>query len=117
MFDHEITNCSPLGFMGRLACLNFGGGGQKAPKPPKQQPIKFPKMPEMHIPETPASQPIAPPPTATRAEGEQAAADMRMGALKKKGLRRTILAGESQGKAQLGGGTILGGSGGGTPAA
>jgi len=112
MNDFDTVNCSPVGFMGRLASLNFGGGGQKAPKPPKQQPIKFPKMPEISIPEAPQAQPIAPPPTATRAEAGQAEEQARMSVLKKKGLRRTILAGESQGKAQLGGGTILGGNSG-----
>lgn len=92
---------------------NFGGRSQPAPKPPKQQPIHFPKMPEIKMPEAPApAPPPAPPPTATSADVAQADEQLRRDQLKKKGLRKTVLAGETGGyNAQLGGGTILGGAG------
>ncbi len=119
MFEHELINCSQVGFMGRLSCLNFGGGKSSVPKPPKAQPIKFPKMPKVHMPEMPAlppaaqaaaATPIPPPPTANRVEIDQAEQQARLNNLKKKGLRKTVLAGETGGSgAKLGGGTVLGG--------
>lgn len=93
---------------GRLDAL-FSGGGQKPPKPPKQEPIKFPKMPEIHIPPVPASVPTPPPPTATSADVAQAEEQTRRDMNKRKGLRKTVLAGETGGYGKLGGGTILGG--------
>lgn len=92
-----------------------GGGQQKVPKPPKPQPIRFPKMPEFHMPEIPAYEPPPqappppPPPTATSADVAQADEQSRKDAQKRKGLRKTVLAGETGGGGKLGGGTILGG--------
>lgn len=108
---NDIDFC-PLSPSGRSLRCNFGGGGQKAPKPPKQQPIKFPKMPEVHFPPPPeAAPPPAPPPTATSADVAQAEEQARRDQNRRKGLRKTVLAGETggYGAGQLGGGTILGG--------
>jgi outer membrane biosynthesis protein TonB len=95
---------------GRLDAL-WSGGGSKPPPPPKPQPIKFPKMPEFHMPPPPPpAPPPAPPPTATSADVAQSEEQARRDAQRKKGLRKTVLAGETGGYgAQLGGGTILGG--------
>jgi hypothetical protein len=98
---------------GRLDALNSGGGGSP-PKPPKPQKIVFPKMPKFHMPAIPPPPPPpAPPPTATSADVAQAEEQTRRDLNKRKGLKRTVLAGETggyeAGSAQLGGGTILGG--------
>ncbi len=112
MLDTDLIPIPSLRPDGRLDRLNFGGG-QKPPKPPKERPIKFPKMPEFHFPPTPeAAPPPAPPPTATSADVAQAEEQARRDQNRRKGLRKTVLAGETGGycgAAQLGGGTILGG--------
>ena len=110
----DIINCSPVSPDGRLQCLNFGGGGKSPPKPPKPQPVKLPKMPEIKIPPPPpAPEPIPPPPTATSADVAQAEEQARADAKKKKGLKKTVLAGETGGYTStsggLGGSTVLGG--------
>lgn len=96
---------------GRSLRCNFGGGGG-TPKPPKQQKIVMPKMPEVKIPPPPpAPAPIPPPPTATSAEVAQAEEQARKDEKKRKGIKNTVLAGETGGytASTLGGGTILGG--------
>jgi hypothetical protein len=93
-----------------LRC-NFGGG-RKAPDPPKPQKIVMPKMPEVKIPPPPPPpEPIPPPPTATSADVAQAEEQARQDAKKRKGIKSTVLAGETGGyQGALGGGTVLGGS-------
>ncbi|QIE99964.1 hypothetical protein [Roseimicrobium sp. ORNL1] len=126
---YDYTNYAKAQPGGRLTRFNFGGGRSQAPPPaPKQEPIKFPKMPKIHIPPTPAPPPPAPPPpTATSAEVAQADEQTRRDLNRRKGLRKTVLAGEtggygwgsgytnayaSQGSEKvLGGGTLLGGGG------
>jgi hypothetical protein len=96
---------------GRLDALNSGGGGS-APKPPKPQKVVFPKMPKFHMPAIPPPPPPpAPPPTATSADVAQAEEQSRRDLNRRKGLRNTVLAGETggYGNGQLGGGTILSG--------
>ncbi|CAN5767378.1 hypothetical protein BH09VER1_BH09VER1_45640 [soil metagenome] len=74
----------------------FGGGG--APKPPKQEKVKLPKQPDIPVPVAPKPLPPAPPtPTQANSEVEQAAADQRKQALNRKGMRQTLLAGETGG--------------------
>lgn len=129
---HDYTNYAKVQPGGRLTRFNFGGGRSQAPPPPpKQEPIKFPKMPKIHIPPTPAPAPaVPPPPTATSAEVAQADEQTRRDLNRRKGLRKTVLAGETggygygggdgygygygdQGSVKvLGGGTLLGGGNG-----
>ncbi len=76
----------------------FGGGS--APKPPKQQKIKMPKAPEIPIPTPPAPlPPPPPPPTESKSEVQQAEDDQRKQALNRRGMRQTLLAGETGGYA------------------
>lgn len=119
----------PTSASGRSLRCNFGGGSQPPPpKVPKQKPIKFPKMPKIHMPEFPefpeipppappeppqapteiVQAPPPPPPTATSAETSEAADQMRRDLSKRKGLRKTILAGETGGYQGRGRATILG---------
>ena len=115
---HDYMNYAQALPGGRLASFNFGGGRQQAPPPPpKQQPIVFPKMPKFHPPPPPVpSPPPPPPPTATSADVAQAEEQSRRDLNRRKGLRRTVLAGETGGYGYggsdgrvLGGGTLLGG--------
>jgi hypothetical protein len=100
----------PTSAAGRSLRCNFRSSAPKTPPPPKQEPIKFPKMPKIHIPPMPEPQPVAPPPTATSADVAQAEEQSRRDLNKRKGLKKTVLAGETGGyNAQLGGATILGG--------
>lgn len=81
------------------------GGGSKAPKP---QPVKEPELPELPppapIPPPPA--PLPPPATMSAQDEQQARQDQIRQAARRKGLRRTILAGESD--QPSGGKTLLG---------
>jgi hypothetical protein len=132
---YDYTNYAKAQPGGRLTRFNFGGGRSQAappPAPPKQEPMKFPKMPKIHIPPPPPAAPAPPPPpTATSAEVAQADEQSRRDLNRRKGLRKTVLAGEtggygwgygggagvgagygygSQGSEKvLGGGTLLGG--------
>lgn len=75
----------------------FGGG---APKPPKPQKIKMPKTPDIPIPAAPAPlPPPPPPPTQANSEVQQAEDDQRRQALTRKGMRSTLLAGDTGGYA------------------
>jgi hypothetical protein len=127
---HDYTNYAKPLPGGRLTRFNFGGGRQSAPPPPpKQEPMVFPKMPKIHIPPPPpAAPPPPPPPTATSADVAQAEEQSRKDMNRRKGLRKTVLAGETGGYGYgggsgggssgagsgngnvLGGGTLLGGS-------
>ena len=70
----------------------------------------FPKMPKFHIPPAPAAAPAAPPPpTATSADVAQAEEQARKDMNRRKGLRKTVLAGETGGYGYGGDGRVLGG--------
>lgn len=76
----------------------FGGGG--SPKPPKQEKVKMPKQPDIPVPKPPPPlPPPPPPPTQANSEVEQAAEDQRKQSLNRRGMRQTLLAGETGGYA------------------
>lgn len=73
----------------------FGG----APKlPPAPKPVKMPEPPAqvpVTMPEPPA--PIPPPPTTSKLEVEQASEDQKRQAARRKGMRQTLIAGDTGG--------------------
>lgn len=85
----------------------FFFGGQKAPKAPKQEKIKFPEQPQIQQPApiqlppppapAPPPAPIPPAPTASKMEVQQASDDQRKQAAKRKGSKQTLIAGETGG--------------------
>jgi len=74
----------------------FGGGS--TPKPPKQEKISFPEAPPISIPSPPPA-PAAPPPppTTSNLDSQQASQDQKQQAARRKGIRSTLIAGESSG--------------------
>lgn len=74
----------------------FFGGGSKAPSAPA--PVKMPAAPQIAIPAPPPPPaPIPPAPTVSNLDASQAATDQRTQAAKRKGVRSTLIAGESAG--------------------
>lgn len=57
----------------------------------------MPQTPAVKIPEAPKPEPIPPAPTASNLEVQQAQEDARQQAAKRKGIRRTLVAGETGG--------------------
>lgn len=79
----------------------FGGGGGQAPKPEK---VKMPEMPQMQMPAPPPPPPpVPPPPTVSNMDASQAASDQKQQAARRKGVRSTLIAGESTGAMSTGG--------------
>jgi hypothetical protein len=73
----------------------FGGGGGKTPKPEK---VKMPEMPQVQMPAAPPPPPpTPPPPTTSNIDASQAANDQKQQAARRKGVRSTLIAGESTG--------------------
>lgn len=78
----------------------FSGG--KAPKPPKQE--KAPTLPEVAVPKPPPPPaPIPPAPTESKQEVQEAEEDERRQAARRRGMRQTLLAGETGGYSASGG--------------
>jgi len=74
----------------------FFGGGQSAPSAPK--PVKMPAAPQVTIPAPPPPPPPIPPaPTVSNLDASQAATDQKTQAARRKGVRSTLIAGESTG--------------------
>lgn len=74
----------------------FFGGGQSAPKAPKA--VKMPETPQIQLPPPPP--PPAPPPpspTVSNLDASQASTDQKQQAARRKGVRSTLIAGESTG--------------------
>lgn len=72
-------------------------GGQK-PNIPKQEPVKMPEAPQMPMPQPLAApEPIAPAPTTSKNEVQQAQEDQRQQAARRKGIRKSIIAGQTGG--------------------
>ena len=74
----------------------FGGSAPKVPAAPK--PVKMPEAPTIQpVQPIPAPDPIPPAPTTTKLEVQQAEDDQKQQAAKRKGVRQTIIAGETGG--------------------
>lgn len=71
--------------------------GAKSPKPPKQETPKMPQAPNMTVTPPPAPEPIPPSPTTSKSEVQQAQEDERQQAGRRKGIRQTLLSGETGG--------------------
>lgn len=71
----------------------FFGGAPSAPKPQKAPQI--PPTPQLTIPKTPAPVKTPPPPTVSNLDSQQAAQDQKTQAARRKGIRSTLIAGES----------------------
>lgn len=86
--------------------VRFFGGG--TPKPPKQEKVKMPAAPKMDMPAPVAPEPIPPAPTTSKSEVQQAQEDERAQAGRRKGIRQTLLSGETGGYNPEGKKTLLG---------
>lgn len=97
--------------------LCFHKGAPDPPKPPKIKMPKMPKMPKLKIPHVeipPAAPPPPTPPNQTMtSDVGQAQQDAVVGALRRKGQRSTLFAGEGAYQGSLGGGSAGEGSQGG----
>lgn len=71
--------------------------GGSPPPPPKQEPVKVPELKMPHIPPAPKPIPPPPPPTETGTEAADAARDTQNQERRKRGMSRTLLAGETGG--------------------
>lgn len=70
--------------------------GPSVPKAPKEKKEQLPPMPE--VPKAPpAPEPIPPAPTTSKLEVQQAEEDQRRQAASRKGMRKTLIAGETGG--------------------
>lgn len=74
-------------------CYCFGG----AKIPPAPKPVAPPPTPEVKIPEVPKAEPLAPAPTTSKLEVQQASDDVRAQSLKRKGVSQTLVAGDTGG--------------------
>lgn len=109
-----LTN--PL--LGSTTCYFGGGGG--APKAPKQQKIELPPAPSYNAPAVPTLPPMpapAPPPpppdppvSSSALDIQQSKEQQRIDAQKRKGIRKTLIAGEANQKpaSPVTGSTLLG---------
>ncbi|GAT33286.1 hypothetical protein TSACC_21699 [Terrimicrobium sacchariphilum] len=84
---------NPLAF----EVISFFSSPKVSVKQPSQKAAKIPAAPNIVIPDPPAATPVAPPPSATNAEVQQAASDQRQQAASRKGVRATLIAGETGG--------------------
>ena len=103
-----------------LAVKCFFGGGGGAPKAPKQQNIDLPPAPNYQVPAMPALPPMPPPPppppppdppvSSSALDVQQSMDQQRIDAQKRKGMRATLIAGESNQKpaSPVTGQTLLG---------
>lgn len=97
------------------ATAYFGGGGG-APKAPKQRNIELPPAPSYQIPSMPAIPPPPEPrkpdpiPTSSALDVQQSQAQLRADAIRRKGIRKTLIAGEANQKpaSPVTGSTLLG---------
>lgn len=104
--DKNMRTCDPFrNPILAVTCYHFGGGGgaPKAPKPQKQAPVEMPQVQQqaIQIPEAPPPPPPPPPippaPTVSNLDAQQAAADQKGQAARRKGQRSTLIAGETGG--------------------
>ncbi len=79
-------------------CVNFFSS-PKVPKAPKENKAlaKMPAPPKLDTTPPPAPEPIPPPPTESKLEVQQAEDDQREQAARRKGVRATLIAGETGG--------------------
>lgn len=80
-------------------CVNFFSS-PKVPKAPKQSESavsKMPDPPKLDTTPPPAPEPIPPAPTTSKLEVQQAEDDQREQAARRKGVRATLIAGETGG--------------------
>ena len=93
----SLTNYFDV-FGNRVNPGQFFFGGGKAPSMPKQEPVKMPATPAVTIPKAPpAPAPIPPSPTTSNLDVQQQQDDTRKQAAQKKGVRQTLIAGETGG--------------------